>query len=408
MKKLFPYIIGAGLVLLLTIVIALDTTTPLRRMDERITLKQQDKIPYGTRVARELLSSLFPFSATPYDTKYPGGWDSIDTGKPNQAVILIADYLDADEDEVKRLSEFVFKGNYVFIVARSASDALCNYFKISFRSEYHSSNDSLKVRLEQPAYTSPAYYTYPGKKYEGYFYNVDTSQNFILGRNWAGFPNFIQLKKGAGSFFIHAAPLAFSNYFILHKDNAQYYGKAVSVLPKNISAILWNEYYLDKPYNPGNDDEPNWLRVLFSYPSFKWGVVVGAITLLLFVLLSMRRRQRMIPPYQKPKNDSLDFVKTLGRLYYDKKDHKNLATKMTAYFLEHVRSKYKLPTHTLDEGFIQSLYFKSGYAAEELKRLVASIDDIKAKSAVSSSELSHFHKQLELFYQNTQNGRTGV
>lgn len=401
MKKLFPYIIGCVLLLLLIILMASDDTKTVRRMDERITLKQQDKIPYGTRVARELLSSMFPGAATPHDAKYPGGWDSVDTDKPNQAVILMADYFDADDEEVERLSDFVSKGNYVFIIARSASDDLSNYFNLAIRSDYYSSsNDSLKIRLEQPAFSSVAYYTYPGKKYEGSFISVDTAHSFTLGRNWAGFPNFIQLNKGQGSFFIHAAPVAFSNYFILHKANVQYYQKVFSVLPKDITTILWNEYYLQKPYSPGSDD-PNWLSALFSYPSFKWGLLVGAATLLLFVLLGMRRRQRMIPLHQKPKNDSLDFVKTLGRLYYDKKDHKNLATKMAAYFLEHVRSKYKLPTHTLDDAFVQALHFKSGYAAEEIKSFVASIEDIKTKAAISSSELSHFHKQLELFYQNT-------
>ena len=71
----------------------------------------------------------------------------------------------------------------------------------------------------------------------------------------------------------------------------------------------------------------------------------------------MRRKQRYIPVVAKPKNDSLDFVKTIGRLYYDKGDHKNLSRKMGAFFLEHVRSRYKLPTGTLNEEFINNSYF---------------------------------------------------
>ena len=109
----------------------------------------------------------------------------------------------------------------------------------------------------------------------------------------------------------------------------------------------------------------------------------------------------MIPLYGKPKNDSLDFVKTLGRLYFDRKDHQNLAVKMSAYFLEHVRARYKLPTHTLDEEFINTLHFKTGYPEPETKAIVERIQSINSSNYITDTELGNFHKQLELFYQNT-------
>ena len=115
----------------------------------------------------------------------------------------------------------------------------------------------------------------------------------------------------------------------------------------------------------------------------------------------MRRRQRKIPPHQKPVNDSLDFVKTLGRLYYDRKDHKNLAVKMAAHFFEHIRSAYKIPTHTTDDDFITALHFKSGYPEEELQKIITVIDTIKRSPVIMDWQLSDFYKQLEAFYQNT-------
>jgi hypothetical protein len=109
----------------------------------------------------------------------------------------------------------------------------------------------------------------------------------------------------------------------------------------------------------------------------------------------------MIPPHEKPTNDSLDFVKTLGRLYYDRRDHKNLAGKMGAYFLEHVRSTYKIITHTLDDDFIQSLHVKSGYPQPEIKKIVTKIEQFSEWPNISEERLADFHKSLELFYQNT-------
>lgn len=406
MKNAFPYILGALVLVLLVVLMTSNATKAPRRFDDRVTLRQSDKIPYGYRAAKDLLPSIFPKAKVHLDRVYPGGWDSIDVVDRDQAVIVIADYLDADKDELDELASFVKRGNYVFIIHRSASDDVNSFFDVTYNNSYsfYSSNeeeDSLTVRLETPAFSGQRVYTYPGKKYTGSFYQVDTTTTTVLGRGENGLPNFIRLNQGKGSFFLHTAPLAFSNYFVLHKNNTGYLEQALSVIPKDVSTIVWDEYYLEKPYNPNDNKDPNWLSALFSYPSFKWGLLIGAITLALFVLLGMRRRQRMIPPHDKPKNDSLDFVKTLGRLYYDKGDHRNLASKMAAYFLEHVRSRYKIPTHTLDDVFVEALHFKSGYPEAETKAIINAIHRIQTADFITETELAQFHRQLELFYQNT-------
>ena len=408
MKKTFPYIIGAVVLGLLVLIMMASRGKPLRqrRMDERITLQRKDKIPYGTRVAQELLPSLFPHAAFPTDDRYPGSWDSIDTYQSNQAVILIADYFDADEEQLNRLGNFVSRGNTVFMIARNYSDAAARYFALSFDT-YLIASDSLRVKLEAPAFAVDSVFTYPGFRYAGFIHPFDSIKNkrgydsirtAIMGRDEFGHPNFVRMNKGSGSFFIHTAPLAFSNYFILHKNNVAYYQQALSVIPKNVKTVLWNEYFLIR-YN--NEEEPNWLSTLFKYSAFKWGLLTALFTLALFMLLGMRRKQRMIPPYEKPKNESLDFVKTLGRLYYDKRDHKNLAMKMGAYFLEHVRSTYKMATHTLDSEFVKSLHVKSGYPEPEIKKIVSAIQSLNEWPNVNEKWLADFHKQLELFYQNT-------
>jgi hypothetical protein len=91
-------------------------------------------------------------------------------------------------------------------------------------------------------------------------------------------------------------------------------------------------------------------------------------------------------------------VKTIGRLYYDKGDHKNLCRKMGSYFLEHVRMKYKLPTGTLDEEFLKNLQYKSGVEESEIRSIVSFIKHLNEPVAINNKQLSDFHKQLESFY----------
>ena len=72
---------------------------------------------------------------------------------------------------------------------------------------------------------------------------------------------------------------------------------------------------------------------------------------------------------------------------------------MGAYFLEHVRSRYKLLTGNLDDEFVKTLQYKSGAEESTIRGIVSFIKYADDAPAVSDKELSDFHKQLELFYQ---------
>lgn len=406
MKKLVPYGILALVILALGILLISSSGKRPRQMDERISLRQKDKIPYGFFAIRNLVPSLFPQATFYADKRAPGYWDSLSLTKPNQAVVLVASTLNADSDELERLLDFVRNGNYVLIITKFMTYEANNVFGFSSGDIYSEdglqaeTNDSLTLKLAFPRFDDTITYTYPGKRHAAYYSNWDKEKAVVLGSNGAGYPNFIQFKAGKGAIYIHTAPLAFSNYFVLHKNNIRYLESVFSVIPPTVEKVVWSEYYLTKRTQQ-QEKEPNLLSVLFRYPSFKWAFLTALGALLLYVLMEMRRKQRVIPVIQKPGNDSLDFIQTIGRLYYDKKDHTDLARKMSVYFLDHVRSRYKLPTHTLDDNFLHALHAKSGYGTGELKMITDFIALVSASKTITESQLTEFHSQLESFYQNT-------
>jgi hypothetical protein len=258
--------------------------------------------------------------------------------------------------------------------------------------------DTMRLSLSNPPFNKELKYSYPGKPYGSVFTKIDDATTDILG-DAEGLTNFIHLRAGKGNIYLHLSPLAFSNYFLLHKNNIAYYEKVMSVIKPGVTKILWDEYFRYKgSENNNSGKKKSWLSVLFQYPAMRAALLTAIFTLLLYVLLEMRRKQRPIPVVTKPKNDSLDFVKTIGRLYYDKGDHKNLCRKMASYFLEHVRSKYKLPTGTLNDEFVKNLQFKTGVEETEVRRIVSFITYLEDVPAVSQKQLSDFHKQLESFY----------
>jgi len=380
-----------------------------KKLNERITFRKKDKIPYGTWVAFQSLPQFFP-GASVYTTRQePGYWDSVSVFDSRQAFIAITPKFMPDEYEMRKLISFVENGNDVFVSAKYVSADVEDMLNCSVDDGYGAylfdngtnvlgaSEDTLEVRLLRPPFTPAAKYKYPGKRHDASFTSVNSNTTNELGITETGIANFIHLRAGKGNFYLHLAPMAFTNYFLLHKNNMEYYERAMSVISPGVEKIIWDEYYLTKRDGPGQKKK-SWIKVLFSYPALKASLLTAMGALLLYMLLGMRRRQRYIPVMAKPRNDSLDFVKTIGRLYYDKSDHKNLCRKMGSYFLEHVRSKYKLPTGNLDEAFVKNLQFKTGVEEPEVRGIVSFIKYVEDAPGVSPAEITEFHKQLESFY----------
>lgn len=372
--------------------------------DDRITLRKKDKIPYGSYVAYDNLKHIFTNAAVSVNRSESRFWSALSNDESGQALLIITQQFLADESEMEKLIGFARAGNTVFISARRLSSSSLDIFKCksSFSFDAIDMHDSLKLTLNRPPFAKQFTSFYPGKRFDTYLYKFDSSITHVLGTDDEGDPNFIRLRTGKGNIYLHLAPLAFSNYFLLHKKNIAYYENVLSVIPADTKKVVWDEYYLTKFYGAEKTPKPRgWLAVLFQYPSLKRGLFTAFLALILYVLLEMRRKQRMLPVIDKPRNDSLDFVKTIGRLYYEKGDHKNLCRKMASYFLEHIRNRYKLPTVKLDESFIKALHLKTGYAEKDLREIIPFINFIDSAPAISDNQLTQFHKQLELFYKIT-------
>lgn len=383
-----------------------DKATEERQFDGRVTFMKRDKIPYGTFVAYDNLSQLFPNAEIAMESHRPGEWNLISEYDRRQALIVVSPTFVAEESDMENLLEFIRMGNDVFVSTMKVSFAVEKatksdvYYPVDFAGGWRiNDRDSLSVSLTIPSGSKREVYSYPGKKYDFWFYGYDTLTTTILGYNEDGKPDFIKLSAGAGHMYLHLAPAAFTNYFLLHGNNMAYYEKALSVISPNVKKIVWDGYYLEKGENRESDRKrSSWLTVFFRYRGLRWALITAMVALLIYVLMEMRRRQRVIPVIHPPKNDSLDFVKTIGRLYHDKGDHRNLCNKMAAYFLEHVRTRYKLGTGELNEDFIKNLGYKTGLEESSIRGIVEFIHRLQTYGPVSADDLVSFHKQLESFY----------
>ena len=276
MKKYLPYLFGFLLLTAVVVLLATGSQNKKKNLDERITLRRQDKIPYGAYVAYNNLHHIFP-QASIYTNRYePGYWDSLSIYDSKQVYIVVCDRFAADEAEMKRLLNFTESGNDVFICARyisATADRMmgCNSSAIDFSFiPVEDLQKNMQISLLAPPYDKKSIYRYPGKTFNSYFSSIDSSTTDILGNDASGRPDFIRLRAGKGNFYVHTEPMAFSNYFLLHKNNIEYYEKALSVIKPDVTRVVWDEYYLNKRlHNTDTEKKKSWLAVLFRYPALR-------------------------------------------------------------------------------------------------------------------------------------------
>jgi len=229
-----------------------------------------------------------------------------------------------------------------------------------------------------------------------YFSRFDTSKVTVLGRNQRGDANFIKYSFGKGSLYILPNPQLLSNYSLINPAGADYAAKALSFLPP-AKLLIWDEYQ-----TRGNTANASILRVIFKHAPLRWAYYIALVSILLFVLFEIKRRQRIIPVIAPLLNSSVDFVKVVGKVYYQQRDNKDIAAKKISYLFEFVRTAYRLKTGTLDESFIDDLVHKSGATEEAVLQLVTLIKNIKNGYQVSDAQLISLNKQIEHFYKQAQ------
>lgn len=405
MKNKILYII-LGVVVAAVIVLFFTNSSGDKKkvLDERFSFRKRDKIPYSASVAFGALKEMFPRAVVTAERQEPGMWDTLSSYKGSQALIILTPFFQADEYELNELLSFIKEGNQIFISTIGLSEPVqkklgCYPAYTAALDLWGFGMDTLSVSLVPPLTRKKTTYTYPGKQLDTWLNKWDSLTTEVLGYSSSDKPNFVRMAAGKGHLFLHFAPMTLTNYFLLHRDNLTFYEQLMSVLPADTEVIVWDEYFINRRNrSEGENKGKSWFWEFMKHKPLRWALLTAMAALLVYVLMEMRRKQRPIPVVKSPKNDSLDFVKTIGRLYYDKGDHKNLARKMSAYFLEHVRNRYKLNTAELDEDFIRSLQYKSGVSEEEVRAVVQAIKRAEEQPLVSDRMLADLHRQLESFY----------
>lgn len=345
--------------------------------------------PYGCKVLREMMKKTFvPYRITD-NFESPYQWAFTYSN-----VIIINPFFRIDTIDYNYLSYFVSEGNNVFISAewfnQGFSDSLG--FKVS----------SQNLNYLEPQKTHTLYLTNPALRNENgfllksndisYFSQFDTSNTIILGYADSSLVNYIKIPHGHGAFYISTCPLAYSNYNILNA-NADYAFNSLSYL--NDNDIIWDEYY--KPENAKIYASTSPLRFILSKPALKSAYYLILFTFLLFIISEGRRKQRIIPIYQKPGNDALDFIKTVSMLFYNRRKHQNLLEKRITYLYDYLFTHFNIRVDAEMDDFTEVVSTKTGVDPVLINLIKSRIKRNNKEKDTTTAEMAEFMELTNKF-----------
>jgi len=227
-----------------------------------------------------------------------------------------------------------------------------------------------------------------------YFEHFDTTRTTVIAKNDYQKPVTIRISWGKGNIILNSTPLAFTNIYLLPEKNNEFASTTLSYLPK--TNVHRTEFY-----HLGRMESSSPLRYILTNEPLRWAYYLTIAAILIFMIFEAKRKQRIIPVIKPLANTSLEFVSTVGNLYYQNGDHKNMAEKKINFLLDQIRTKYLLRTHEFNVEFINILASKSGNNSEEVQSLFRTITFIQSTTVISAGQLMDLNQKIEKF--NHQN-----
>lgn len=366
-----------------------------KQYDWQVTFKSDDKNPYGGYVFGKMLPTLFNDSVkltneTIYEIK-----DSLDR---EGSLIIISQGFHLEESDLKSLLSFVDKGGSAFISNNYSwghfDDTLSIHKSQNAYGFNLNSSDSAYLTLTNGPDSGTKFY-FEMDNIDNYFASFDTTKVSVINRNSEGNPTTIRVPFGKGQVILNSTPMIFTNIYLNHRENHKLFESLLSYIPDG--NVIWTSYY-----QTGRSEASTPLRYILKEEGLAWAYYLTICSLLVFILFELKRRQRIIPIIPPVENNSLEFIQTVGNLYFQSGDHKNVATKRINYFLDQIRSRYYISTLKLDEAFIQLLIRRSGKPDAIVHNLITTINKINKRSEISKSDLIDLSAQMDKFAQSSQ------
>ncbi|WP_294479306.1 DUF4350 domain-containing protein [uncultured Bacteroides sp.] len=398
-----------GIVAFLFIMFAIEYHLP-KKFVWRPTFSHYDVQPLGCALFDSILSASLPNGYT-LSRKTLYQMEQEDTvGK--RGILVVANDLILGESGINALLKLAERGNKIMLVSNNYSkdmeDTLkfyCtySYFRPAALKKYATSflkKDSI-FWIADSVYSRQLFRSYP-QFCSSYFRDYDSlpvrklaEKDMVGGMAEAlseadsttVYRNYHPLMAmarpwGKGEIILVSTPLLFTNYGILDGNNSIYIFRLLSQMGE--LPIVRTEGYMEQTAQVQQSP----FRYLLSHTPLRWALYLTMITIVLFMIFTAKRRQRVIPVAREPENKSLEFTELIGTLYYQKKDHANLVRKKFTYFAEELRKDIQVDIEEVadDERSFHRIAQKTGLETDDIAKFIREMRPVIYGGRVISEE----------------------
>ena len=216
-------------------------------------------------------------------------------------------------------------------------------------------------------------------------------------------PVAVSVPYGKGEVIFVSSPLLFTNYGMLEGNTFVYIFRLMSYLAD--LPVYRTEAYVKTDAMLVAEQSP--FREFIKRPPLRWALYLALLGVVLFMIFTARRRQRVIPILSKPANRSLEFIQLIGTLYYQRKDHVDLVRKKFKLFAEELRKTAGVDisdVNTDDREYLL-LAEKTGMNSDRLKKVIRQIRLVlHSEGNISVEEMRSLIDAMDTIVRHAKNG----
>lgn len=402
------------------------TNSRPKRFNWRTTYRVESKEPYGTFVLHKLLEN-YPGDRPLVDLR-----DSLAKELPLNTTqanyIFVGEGIYLTPSDLDHLIRFVSAGNTAMLsldvpptaLLLRLSDYPCQFneqnlelsvhwdsvSRVNFKHPDLRFDQALPMVFHAKGKTAPHGWSY----FDSDYFCRDEQKLIPLGIMQGKGINLVRVDFGQGYLYLHTQPILLTNYFVLKPQGRQYAEALLSHLMPG--PIYWDEYnrisnrMANQMNSPGNNrphlqsDSP--LSYVLSQPPLAWAWYLLLSVGLLFLLFGAKRRQAVIPIVEPHTNTSLEFINTIGWLYFHRSSHFQLAGQAMKLFRGYVRERYGIALHDDAAQYSRQVAAKAGVDESLVKDILQLHATFEQHKRTDELQLTVFNRRLEDFYRQSK------
>lgn len=401
------------IIALLAVGLWLQLTQP-RPVDWTATYDHKDTGPFGCAVFDSVMAFTLPAGYRPVAETLDDFLENDTVGGQN--LLFVSGYCWLNDEDVDSLFLRLHRGSSVLMAADWFSDALLDSLGITEADDFVLDGldglPSLRPAIDTLEWVEePGRYPRRDFPVRSSFQSTGFQPTDSLGRYpfrvlaWqrhdrvyatdssyvARRMNTVSFRVGKGELTLMRSPFVLTNYGILHRDLKDYVLRLADRL-KDAPLVRTDAYAFSSGGMDWDSLADGRARGPFGYflshPPLQWALYVLLLTIVLLCCFTARRRQRPIPVMSPPENRSLEFVKLIGTLYYQRETPSALLRKKYVYFADELqrRTGVDLLSETSADERADRLAEKTGADRTQLLALLTRLDAIRAESPLRADD----------------------